>query len=66
MEPRVTLITLGVADLERAKGFYARLGWREHGAQAGVAFYQMAGQALALFGPADLAVDQGRRWGLAP
>ena len=57
---RVTLITLGVADLAAAKAFYARLGWREHGAQEGVAFYQMQGQVLALFGRADLAADQGR------
>jgi len=57
---RVTLITLGVADLAAAKAFYARLGWTEHGAQEGVAFYQLHGQALALFGRADLAADQGR------
>lgn len=57
---RVTLITLGVADLAAAKAFYGRLGWREHGAQEGVAFYRLQGFALALFGRADLAVDQGR------
>lgn len=57
---RVTLITLGVADLAAAKAFYARLGWVEHGAQDGVAFYQLAGAVLALFGRADLAADQGR------
>jgi len=57
---RVTLITLGVADLAAAKEFYARLGWQEHGAQEGVAFYQMQGQALGLFGRADMASDQGR------
>ena len=58
---RVTLITLGVADLAVARAFYARLGWQEHGeSQTGVAFYQLHGQALALFGRADLAADQGR------
>ena len=58
---RVTLITLGVADLERARDFYARWGWQPHGAsQPGVAFYQMQGAVLALFGLADLATDQGR------
>lgn len=57
---RVTLITLGVADLAQARAFYARLGWREHGRQEGVAFYQMHGMALALFGRDDLAQDQGR------
>ena len=58
---RVTLITLGVADLERARDFYARWGWQPHDAsQPGVAFYQMQGAVLALFGLADLAADQGR------
>jgi uncharacterized glyoxalase superfamily protein PhnB len=58
---RVTLITLGVADLAAARAFYARLGWREHGeSQPSVAFFQMQGAVLALFGRADLAADQGR------
>lgn len=58
---RVTLVTLGVADLTAARAFYARLGWVEHrDSQPGVAFFQMQGQALALFGRDDLAADQGR------
>ncbi|MDT8858011.1 VOC family protein [Paracoccaceae bacterium Fryx2] len=58
---RVTVVTLGVADLAASRAFYARLGWREHGAsQPGVAFYQMHGAVLALFGLNDLAADQGR------
>ncbi|HQU69755.1 MAG TPA: VOC family protein [Albidovulum sp.] len=57
---RVTLITLGVADLAKAKAFYATLGWQESGSQEGVAFYQMHGAVMALFGRADLAADQGR------
>jgi hypothetical protein len=58
---RVTLITLGVKDLSAARAFYAALGWQEHGqSQPGVAFYQMHGAALALFGRDDLAADQGR------
>lgn len=58
---RVTLITLGVADLAVSRAFYARLGWREHkDSQPGVAFFQLHGAALALFGQADLAADQGR------
>lgn len=57
---RVTLITLGVADLAASKAFYARLGWRESRPQEGVAFYQLQGAALALFGRAALAADQGR------
>ncbi|MEN9850107.1 MAG: hypothetical protein RL128_270 [Pseudomonadota bacterium] len=57
---RVTLITLGVADLSAAKAFYARLGWHEHSGTEGVSFYQMHGCLLGLFGRADLAADQGR------
>lgn len=58
---RITLVTLGVRDLPAARAFYARLGWQEHAqSQQGVAFYQMHGQALALFGLSDLAKDQGR------
>jgi uncharacterized glyoxalase superfamily protein PhnB len=58
---RVTLITLGVADLAAARAFYAWLGWREHKeSQPSVAFFQMQGSALALFGREALAADQGR------
>ncbi|MDE3026915.1 MAG: VOC family protein [Paracoccaceae bacterium] len=57
---RVTLITLGVADLERAKVFYAALGWVPKLAPEGVVFYQMNGAVLGLFGLNDLAADQGR------
>ncbi|WP_406735731.1 VOC family protein [Thioclava sp. GXIMD4215] len=57
---RVTLITLGVADLAASCAFYARLGWVPAAQQEGVAFYQMHGQGLALFGRDDLAKDQGR------
>lgn len=57
---RVTLITLGVADLAAAKAFYARLGWQPHADEGGIVFYQLNGLALALFGRAALAEDQGR------
>ncbi|MCJ8140582.1 VOC family protein [Falsirhodobacter halotolerans] len=57
---RVTLITLGVADLVAAKAFYARLGWTPKQEAEGVAFFQLNGMALALFGRDDLATDQGR------
>jgi predicted lactoylglutathione lyase len=57
---RVTLITLGVADLGRAQSFYGALGWQPAQQQEGVAFYQLNGLVLGLFGHADLAKDQGR------
>jgi uncharacterized protein len=58
---RVTLITLGVADLAASRAFYARLGWQVHGqSQDGVAFFQMHGAVLGLFPLTELAKDQGR------
>ena len=57
---RVTLITLGVADLEQSKAFYAALGWSPAEEQPGMAFYQLHGQLLGLFPLDELAKDQGR------
>ena len=57
---RVTLITLGVADLDRAKAFYTSLGWTPAEETESIAFYQLNGQVLGLFGRAALAADQGR------
>ena len=57
---RVTLITLGVADLARARAFYAALGWVAADETPGVSFYQMQGAVLGLFPLAELAKDQGR------
>jgi hypothetical protein len=57
---RITLITLGVDNLARARAFYENWGWRVTSAQEGVVFFQMLGAALALFGRTDLAADQGR------
>lgn len=58
MEQRVSLITLGVADLARSTAFYERLGWkRSMKKAAGVAFFQTGGMALALWPRAELAKD---------
>ncbi|MGB5556748.1 MAG: VOC family protein [Paracoccaceae bacterium] len=57
---RVTLITLGVADLKRSRKFYADLGWTPTREQEDVSFYQINGFVLGLFGRAALAEDQGR------
>lgn len=57
---RVTLITLGVGNIASSRAFYEALGWVPASEQEGVAFYQMRGAVLALFGRADLAADQGR------
>ncbi|MCP5037079.1 MAG: VOC family protein [Rhodobacteraceae bacterium] len=57
---RVTLITLGVDDLERSVNFYGDLGWTVTRRQEDVVFFQINGMALGLFGRAPLAEDQGR------
>ncbi len=58
MEQRVSLITLGVADLKRSREFYERLGWRRSMAKTeGVVFFQAGGMALALFPRLELAND---------
>ncbi|MFT7108358.1 MAG: catechol 2,3-dioxygenase-like lactoylglutathione lyase family enzyme [Yoonia sp.] len=57
---RVTLITLGVADLTRAKAFYGALGWTPTNDQGEVVFYQLNGMVLGFFGLGSLAKDQGR------
>jgi catechol 2,3-dioxygenase-like lactoylglutathione lyase family enzyme len=58
MEPRVSLITLGVADLSRARAFYEALGWRGQEVQETV-FFQAGGLALVLWGRDKLAADSG-------
>jgi predicted lactoylglutathione lyase len=58
MQPRLTLVTLGVADLARARTFYEAWGWKPSSAsQAEVAFYQANGLALALWSRVALAAD---------
>lgn len=58
MDQRITLITLGVRDLGRARAFYERgIGWKPGNEAEGVAFYQLGGFAMALYGLDDLAKD---------
>jgi catechol 2,3-dioxygenase-like lactoylglutathione lyase family enzyme len=60
MEPRISFVTLGVADLPRAIAFYAgvlRLPQRK--SPATVAFFEMGPTWLALFPARDLAADAG-------
>lgn len=58
---RITLVTLGVADLERARAFYAALGWESQETNPGVIFYDLGGMKMGLFGLDPLAKDQGRK-----
>ena len=59
--PHVTLITLGVRDLQRALAFYQTLGWQAHPrSDDQIIFFQMRGIVLGLFGLNKLAADQTR------
>ena len=58
MEQRVSVITLGVADLDRARSFYEALGWAtDTDRSMDVAFFQAGGMVLALWNRAKLAED---------
>ena len=60
MEQRVSLVTLGVRDLARARAFYEALGWKTGAAPADdVVFFQAGCMILALWGRASLAEDSG-------
>ena len=68
MEQRLSLITLGVRDLGRARAFYQSLGWRTGaGPEDDVVFFQAGGMIVALWDRArlaeDSAVDDGGGWG---
>ena len=58
MEQRVSLITLGVADVPRARRFYEALGWRGQEVEETV-FFQAGGMVLVLWSEAKLAADAG-------
>lgn len=57
--PAISLVTLGVADVEAATAFYQRLGFPLSSASVPgeVSFFRTAGGLLGLFGAADLAAD---------
>lgn len=68
MEQRVSVVTLGVRDLKRARGFYEALGWSSVSAPGDdVAFFQAGGIVVALWDRAsnaeDSAVIDGGGWG---
>lgn len=60
MEQRISVVTLGVADVKRSQTFYERLGWRRAMAEVqGIAWFQAGSMALALYARAELAQDAG-------
>ncbi|MCI5098107.1 MAG: VOC family protein [Rhodobacteraceae bacterium] len=59
MEQRVSLITLGVKDMEQAAGFYEALGWARVDSPDGVIAFDLIGQTLGLYPIAALAEELG-------
>ena len=60
MEQRVSVITLGVRDLARARAFYEALGWTTRAApDDDVVFFSVGGLVLSLWDRARLAEDSG-------
>ena len=63
MEPRVSIVTIAVEDLDRTAAFYEAMGLTRHRIRDGVAFFQMGGAILALFPKLSAEEDSGIRFG---
>lgn len=59
MEQRVSLITLGVPDMDKAAAFYESLGWQRAESPDGVIAFDLISQTLGLYPLAALAEDMG-------
>jgi catechol 2,3-dioxygenase-like lactoylglutathione lyase family enzyme len=56
--PRISIVTLGVADLAASTAFYESLGWSKSGSSEGtITFFQMQGSVLGLYEHHALADD---------
>ncbi|MFW2542187.1 VOC family protein [Primorskyibacter sp. 2E107] len=59
MDQRVSLITLGVSDMDASAAFYEALGWTRVDTPDGVIAFDLIGQALGLYPLDKLAQDMG-------
>ena len=61
MEQRLSIVTLGVADVAASTAFYQHLGWQpsEANSNDAITFFQAGGLIFALYGRAALAKDIG-------
>ena len=57
MEQRLSVVTLGVRDVGRARVFYEALGWRPHSTDQNMPCYNLLGMAIALYPWDELAQD---------
>ena len=64
MQPRISLVTLGVTDLARSIQFYQQLGLPRYDYESdAIAFFDLQGSWLALYPKAALAEDAGVTFG---
>lgn len=67
MTPRLSVVTLGVDDVARARAFYEGLGWEGRSPDGEVVFFQSGGMVVALWSrallSADSCVPDGGGWG---
>jgi catechol 2,3-dioxygenase-like lactoylglutathione lyase family enzyme len=59
VEQRLSLVTLGVRDVARARAFYEGLGWKVGWTDGDVVFFQAGGMVVALWSREKLAADSG-------
>ena len=59
MEQRLSLVTLGVRDLARARAFYEALGWSGESPGGDIVFFQAGGIVISLWDRGELAEDSG-------
>ncbi|MBI2710345.1 MAG: VOC family protein [Actinobacteria bacterium] len=57
MEQRLSLVTLGVSDIGRARRFYEALGWNGESPDGDVVFFQAGGMVVGLWSRSKLAED---------
>src|SRR6185312_10384091 len=66
VEPRISIVTIAVDDLDRAARFYEAMGLTRHRIRDGVAFFQMGGAILTLFPRTEAEKDAGVPFGDGP
>lgn len=59
MDQRINVITLGVADVPRARAFYEELGWRVTFSDGDIVMFQAGSMIVSLWGRDKLAEDSG-------
>jgi predicted lactoylglutathione lyase len=59
MDQRISVVTLGVADVDRARAFYEMLGWKMSFTDGDIVMFQAGGLVVSLWSRAKLGPDSG-------